>query len=150
MAPISPIASAERDVVGSDGHARECGPGCGADGGDHCWRGGDDRRLADALGPEGRPWLRLLDQRGNDFGHVERGRDEVVGEGRVAGPPLEQEQLFHDRQADPLGDAAFDLPGHLQRVEGAADVLRRSHLDHPHQAEVGVDVDDRPMRGTGQ
>ena len=44
----------------------------------------DRRRLADALDAVGRVGLGILDQLRHDRRHVERGRDQVVGEARVA------------------------------------------------------------------
>ena len=59
--------------------------------------------------PNGRAGLGLLDQHRLDRRRVERGRDQVVGEARVADPALVDDQLLHHREPDALGDAAFDL-----------------------------------------
>ena len=61
--------------------------------------------------------------------------------------PSSTMQLLHHRQADALRDAALDLAGHLQRVQHLADVLRGGEVHDAHEPELGVDVDDGPVRG---
>ena len=46
---------------------------------------------------------------GDDGGHVEHRRQQVVGEAGVADPAVDLDDLLHHRQAEALGDAAFDL-----------------------------------------
>ena len=82
-----------------------------------------------------------------DRRHVEHGRDQVVGEGRVAHQPVDDLDLLHQRQPEALRDAALDLALDRERVHRLADVLRGRDLDHPHEPELGVDVDDRAVRG---
>ena len=96
--------------------------------------------------PNGAPGSGSSISDGVDGRHVERGRDQVVGEARVAHPPAFEDQLLHHREADALRDAALDLPGHLERVEHPADILRGREVHDPHQAELGIDVDDRAVR----
>ena len=86
---------------------------------------------------------------GQHLGHVGEGGDEVVGEARVADEAVGHDDLLHHRQAQALGDAALDLAGDLHGVEHLADVLAGRHLHDPHQPEVDVDVDDRPVGGEG-
>ena len=83
-------------------------------------------------------------------GQVERGRDEVVGERRVADPPVVDHDLLHQRQADALGDAALELAEQLERVQDPADVLGGGEVDQADEAELGVDVDHGPVGGEGE
>ncbi len=55
--------------------------------------------------------------------------------------------LLHQRQPEALRDPALDLALDRQRVHRLADVLRGRDLDHPHEPELGVDVDDRAVGG---
>ena len=45
-----------------------------------------------------------------------------------------------DRQC--AGDAAFDLPDRLQRVQDPTDVLRRRDLNDPDQTQLAIDIDE--------
>ena len=99
------------------------------------------------LAPKGAPGSGSSINVASTVGRVERGRDEVVGEAGVAHPAVFHDQLLHHRQADTLGDAALDLARDLERVEHPPDVLRGGEVDDTHEAELGVDVDDRAVRG---
>src|SRR5205823_2980787 len=139
-----------RDVAWAYRDARAGRAARGADRGDDRRRRRDRRRLAYALGTERRAGLRLLDQRRFDGWRVERGRDQVVGEARVAHQPVVDDQLFHHREPETLRDAALDLAGHLQGVQHSSDVLRGGQVYHPNETELGVDVDHRPVRRAGE
>ena len=102
----------------------------------------DARRLAHPLGAERRLRVGFLDEGRHHRRHVEHRRQQVVGEAGVADPPVDLDDLLHQRQPQALGDAALDLAGHRQRVDRPPDVLAGGHLHHLHQPEVGVDVDD--------
>ena len=105
-------------------------------------------RLADALGTEGRARLGLLDDRHDRHQrHVERRRQQIVGEAGVAYFAIDENHLFHDGEADALRDTALDLPERLQRVQQAPHLLRGGDFDHAHQPELDVDVDNRTVRG---
>ena len=111
-------------------------------------RGGrcDRRRLGDAVEPVGRVRLGELEDLGAHRRHVEDRRNQVVGEGGVAKAAVGELDLLHQREPEPLGDPALDLPLHRDRVDGPADVLRGGDLDHPHQPELDIDVDHGAVR----
>src|SRR3712207_5040417 len=86
------------EVLGADGRTRELETRGVAERGDD-GRGRDDRRwLADALGAVGRVGVRLLDEHGLDGWHVERGRDQVVGEARIRDQAVARLDLLHERE----------------------------------------------------
>ena len=58
-----------------------------------------------------------------------------------------QNQLFHDRQAYSLHDPPFDLTNDRLRIESLSNILSRVDSDHLHQAQLGVDINDRAMPG---
>ena len=60
------------------------------------------------------------------------------------------DDLFHHSQPQTLGDAAFDLPEHAERIEGTTDILGSGYLHHFHQTEFGVDIDHGAMRYEGK
>ena len=72
--------------------------------------------------------------------HVERRRDQVVGEARVRDQAVAGPDLLHQRQAEALGGAALDLTLDGERVDRLADVLCRPDPDEPRQAELDVDL----------
>ena len=131
---------------GRTGTRRELAAGRGAERGDD--RGGrdDGRRLADALHAVGRAGLRILDQLGDDRRHVERRRDQVVGEARVRDQAVARPDLLHQREAEALGGATLDLALDRERVDRLADVLRRPDPDEPCEAELDVDLGDDAHR----
>ena len=98
------------------------------------------------LTPYGASGSGILDQHRLDRRHVERGRHEVVGEARVRDPPAARLDLLHHGQAEPLRRPALDLALDRQRVDGAADVLRRADPDDPRQPELDVDLGDDAHR----
>src|SRR5690606_27160242 len=77
----------------------------------------------------------------------ENGRDEVVGERRIADHASVGPDLLHHGQTESLRRTALDLPDDRLRVERLADVLYAVERDHLDQAEFGVDVDDRAVGG---
>ena len=70
-------------------------------------------------------------------------------EGRIADDSVLDLDLLHDGEPEALGGAALQLALHRLGVDRLADVLCRRELDHLHQPELGVDVDDGAMRGEG-
>ena len=65
----------------------------------------------------------------------------------VADLAVDHLDLLHQRQPEALRDAALDLALDRLRVDRLADVLRGRDLDHAHEAELDVDVDDRAVGG---
>ena len=145
------LASARADdVVGADRDPRQLAAGRVPQRRDDR-RGRDHgRRLADALDAVGRVGLGVLDQLALDRRHVERGRDQVVGEARVRDQPVARPDLLHQRQAEPLCGAALDLPLDGERVDRLADVLRGADPDDAREAEVDVHLGDDPHRRDGE
>ena len=149
------VAAGDRDealhkpdhVIGPERDARQRPAGRRADRGHDRGRRGDRRRLADPAQPVRRVRVAELEDVELDRRHVEHRRDQVVGEGRVAHEAVDDLDLLHQREAEPLRDAALDLPLDRERVHRLADVLSGRDLDHPHQSQLGVDVDDRAMGG---
>src|SRR6266545_5664063 len=143
------------DIVRANGHARQVATGRVAERRDDGGRRDHRRRLTDALHAIGRAWLRILDELRDDRRHVERRRDEVVGEVRVEDLPVPGLDLLHQRQPEPLGGATLDLAFDRLRVDRFPDVLRRPDPDDARQAELDVDLGDdlhrrareRNMRG---
>ena len=86
----------------------------------------DDRHLAHAARAERMARVRHLDQDRLDHGQVGRHWAAVVEEARVIHlAVLVVDVLLVQRPADALHGAALDLPLHVARVDGAADILHR-------------------------
>ena len=104
-------------MLGADRHPRQRLAAGGADGGDDRGGGGDRGRLADAAEAVGGVGVAQLEDVEADRGHVEHGRDQVVGERRVA-------DLAAGDLADPHGthkvclDVIFES---LRRLKEAGD-----------------------------
>ena len=88
----------------------------------------------------------MLDELGHDRRHVERCRQQVIGERRVAHEPLAELDLLHDRESQPLRDATLDLADDGDGVDRLAHILGGRDLDDLHESSVHVDVDDRAVR----
>ena len=101
--------------------------------------------LADTLGARGAERLAILDQDAFDLGHVADGGNEIVVQ--VLGAA--REIFLHQRQAQPLGDAAFDLALDQGRVDRLADVVGGHHAQHLHRAQLDIDLDDGDLGGEG-
>jgi hypothetical protein len=99
----------------------------------------DGGRLANALDAIRRVGLGFIDEHRLDRRHVERRRQQVVGEARVPDHAVLYLELLHQREADALRGAALDLAVDGERVQRAADVLRRADPDEPRQPELKVD-----------
>ena len=123
------------DDVGEGGEAGDLGAGGVADGGEDGGGGGDEDVLAEALGAEGAFGVGFLDEDRGDLGDVADGGDEVVVQ--VLGAA--GEVFLHQREADALGDAAFDLAFGEGGVDGAAEVVGGGELEELDGAEGGVD-----------
>src|SRR2546430_4057451 len=134
------------DIVGADRHAIELLTRRGADRRNDRRRARYGRRLADPLGAVWRVGMRILDELGHHRRHVERRRQQVIGEGRVAHEPVAKLHLLHHREPEALCDAAFDLTDDGDGIDRLPDVLRRRDLNDLHEARVHVDVDDGAMR----
>ena len=89
----------------------------------------------------------MLDEHRDDGRHVERGRQQVIGERGVAHVSIAKLNFLHHRKAETLRDPALDLADHRDRVDRLADVLRGRDLNDLHQAGVDIDVDHRAVRG---
>ena len=114
--------------------------------------GAQDRRrrrhqagLADALGARRPERLAVLDQDALDLGHVADGRDQIVVQVLGAAGQV----FLHQRQAEPLRDAAFDLAFDQGRIDRLADIVRGHDAQHLHRAQLDIDLDDRHLRGEG-
>ena len=55
--------------------------------------------------------------------------------------------LLHQRQADPLRDAAMDLPLDQRRVDASADIVGRDDAQDLYRAEHEIHVDLRDLGG---
>src|SRR3546814_8542592 len=82
-------------------------------------------------------------QDAGDLRHVAEGGDQVV----VQVLRATRQVLFHQREAEALGDAAMDLALHQRRVHRAADVVGSGHAQHLHRAEVEIDRHLGDLRG---
>ncbi len=91
--------------------------------------------------------MRMLDELGHDRRHVERRRQQVIGERRVAHEAVAELHLLHHREPEALSDAAFDLTHDGNGVDRLADILRRRDLNDFHEPGVHIDVDNGAMRG---
>ena len=100
-------------------------------------RGWNHRLLADPFGAERPDRRRIFDENRLDRRHVASGRNQIV----MKVLAFAGEKLFHQRHAQALGDAAFDLSFNQRRIDGAADVVRGRDLQHAHRAQFGVDCD---------
>src|SRR5229473_5636946 len=145
-APSGARDRAKHDVVRPNGYAVELAarrlPYRGNDG--RCAR--DGRWLAHSLGAVWRVGVRMLDEIAYHWWHVEHRREQVVGERGVPHLTVAQLELLHDREAEALGDPAFELADHGHGVDGLPDVLRRRDLDDLHQAGLDVDINGRAVR----
>src|SRR6185437_13018944 len=109
------------------------------------WRRRDQRRLADPLGAIGAERLGVLDEQALDRRNVADRRDEIVVQ--VLSTP--RQEFFHQRKADALREAAMDLALDLDRVDGAADIMRGDDAPDLDGAEPDVDLDLRHLCGEG-
>ena len=86
-----------------------------------------------------------------DRRHLVRRRRQVVGERRgedVAGVVVDD--LFEQRVADALRDAALNLAVDDHRIDQPPGILRHQEFFDPHPAGLGVDLDQRDMAGVGE
>src|SRR5262249_31165393 len=128
------------DALGGDGQPGDADAHRVLDGvGDRGGRWGDGR-LADPARAEGPEALARLDHDGLDVGNVARARDQVGGERRGEVHAVLDDDLFHQRVAEPLHRAALDLALDRLRVDGAADVVGGHELQHADHAGLGVDL----------
>ncbi len=88
----------------------------------------------------------FLHERRDDVGHVEERRQEIVREARVQDAPVVEHDLLHDREAQALRDAPFDLTEDRQRIQRRGRRLARSRLHDADQSQVEVDVYDGAVR----
>ena len=103
----------------------------------------DTRRLTDALGPERRDRIALLDERDQHRWHVGDGRNQVVGERGIPDDAIGLDDLLHDRETQALGDPALDLTDDRQWVQGDPDILSGGDLHHSEETKFRVDIDRR-------
>ena len=100
------------------------------------------------LAPKGAPGSGSSTKRRHDLGHVQRGGDEVVGEGRVA-DQRRRSSTISSMIAKPM---PWAMPPSTWPIGGAgvqdpAHVLAGGHLHDAHEAQVGVDVDHGAVGG---
>ena len=153
MARLS--ASAQGDVLGSDWNAVEFDIPADlaqsvTDGGDDRWGHGDAGRFANTFGAERSEGVRLFDQRRQHCWHVEHGGQQIVGEAGVSDRSVDLDDFLHHRQAETLGNTAFDLAKHGEGIQGDADILGGSNLNHFDQPKIGVDINDRTVGHKGE
>src|SRR4051794_19651493 len=102
-----------------------------ADGAEDGGGGGDEGGLADALRSEGPLGLGVLNEAHVDLRHVADCRDQVVVQ--VFGAAWDV--LLHQREAEPLRNAAVDLALDERRIDRAADVMRGEDAQHLRRGE---------------
>ncbi len=59
---------------------------------------------------------------------------------------LAREEFFHERHPQTLRDAALDLAFDQCWIDGAPDIVRRSHFEHAHCAKFDINFDLRHVR----
>ena len=69
--------------------------------------------------------------------HVADGGDQIVVQVLGAAGQI----LLHQREAQPLRDAALDLALDQGRIDRAADIVRGDDAQHLHRAELDIDLD---------
>ncbi len=108
-------------------------------------RGGNaqDPSFAGPLRPIWTRTVFVLDQNGVQLaGHVHRGRDPVVQRAEIPDPAaLVEDQLLHQRVAEPHHRRSFVLRFDLLRVERLADVARQNEARHVDGTGFRVDLD---------
>ena len=114
-------------------------------------RSGDQSRLANAFGAVGAERLFLLDNQHFDFGHVADCWNQIIVQ--IVAPP--RHIFFHQREAEPLGDAALHLAFHLNRIDGAPDIMRGGDFQHLGGAQFHIhfdrgDLGGEAIRGVGR
>ena len=115
-------------------NARDAGAGRVMDGVEDCGRGRYQSLLADPLGAKGSDGSRLLDENAFHRRHVADGGNEIV----VQVLAFAGNKLFHQRHAEALRRAAFDLSLDQRRIDGLADVVRADQLEDLDAAELDV------------
>src|SRR4029077_9323261 len=101
---------------------------------ENCRSGWDYRLLADPFGTEWANGRRIFDENRLDQRHVARGRNQII----VKVLAFAGKELLHQRHPQALGGAAFDLSFNECWIDGPADVVRGSDLQHAHGAQFGV------------
>ena len=110
--------------------------------------GGDRRRLADPAQPVGRVRVGVLEHLDPHRRHVEDGGDQVVGERRVPDLAVRRSGSPPSRPARAPGPMPpWICPSTACGLIALPDVLDAVQLDDLDQAEFGVHVDDRAVRG---
>ena len=84
----------------------------------------------------------MLDEHRDDGRHIERGRQQVIGERRVAHEAVAEKHLLHHREPEALRDPTFDLAHDRDGVDRFPDILRGRDLHDLHESGVHIDVDD--------
>ena len=128
-APGSPHASVRRRW-----NARDAGAGRVMDGVEDCGRSRDQSLLADPFCAKGSDGRRLLDENAFHRRHVADGGNQIV----VQVLAFAGNKLFHQRHAEALRRAAFDLSLNQRRIDGLADVVRGGHPEDLDAAEFDV------------
>src|SRR5207237_10231485 len=90
--------------------------------------------------------MRMLDEVDDHWRHVERSRQEILGERRVAYVAVLKLHFFHHREAETLCDASLDLTDHRKRVERLPDILRCRDLHDLDEPSLALVLHDPAIR----
>src|SRR5258707_2240839 len=97
-------------------------------------RSRDHRLLPDSLGAEGTDGRTLFNQYGFYRRHVARRGNQVV----VQILPFAGRELFHERHAQSLCGAAFDLTLNQSGIDGPSDIMGGRNPEHAHGSEFDI------------
>src|SRR4030088_1996586 len=97
-------------------------------------RGRDHRLLTDSFGAEGTDGRTLLDQYGFYRRHVSRGWNQVV----VQILAFAGCELFHERHAQSLRDATFDLTLNQRGIDGSSYIVSSRNPEDAHGSEFDI------------
>ena len=92
-----------------------------------------------AVGPEG---FGVFDQDNIDRRHVADGGDQIIVQ--IVG--LARNVFFHQRHAQPLRDAAVNLPFDLLGIDRLANIVGGDDTQHFRDAQFHIDFDQRDLR----
>ena len=114
-------------------------------------RRADRAALTETFGTGHRGCRRAFDVVKRDRGNLARGRRQIIGQRcGVDVPKRVVHDLFEQRIADALGNAAMHLAVGDQRIDNAAGVLDREEFIDANCSGLDVDFDDRNVTGVGE
>src|SRR4028119_1269555 len=146
MAGVGEVVGGSPTPLRPEGGSGAEGPRGVARGRDYGGGGGDSGRFPDALEAVGGLRVRELQDLHLYRGHVQDGGEEVVRERGVKDLAVFYLDLLQQRKPQALRYAALDLAFERLRVHDLPHVLRRRDLHDPHEPELRVYLDDRPVR----